>query len=216
VLCQLSLRTFSDSLRSCRPSSFRSFTPFASGSGRAPCCTWKSSRSDISSSWSIVPAVHGFASSLLIVCWRPGCRSDCAASARHSMSCSQRPCLAAARLSPGRFTYRSRQTTVVPRHLPFKQCAARPSDSHRSSTCKVKIEAWRVDYNQRRLRSLLGHLTSASFGVRHVESRPLPLSRTSQRVTATRTPTGREEIATSIRATLGVRRQFDERQTWSH
>jgi transposase InsO family protein len=62
VLRRLRLQAFSDSLQSCRPSSSRSFTPFASWSGRAPCCTWKSSLSDTSSPSSIDRGARVFAS----------------------------------------------------------------------------------------------------------------------------------------------------------
>jgi hypothetical protein len=49
MLRRLRLRVLSDSLQSWRPSSSRSFTPFASWSGRALHCTWKSSHFDTSS-----------------------------------------------------------------------------------------------------------------------------------------------------------------------
>jgi Integrase core domain len=58
VLRRLRLRAFSDSLRSWRPLSSRFFTPFASWSDRAPRCTWKSSRFDISPPSSIDRGAH--------------------------------------------------------------------------------------------------------------------------------------------------------------
>ena len=48
TLRRLRLRAFSDSLTSCRLSSFRCSTRSDLSSGRAPRCTWKSSRSDTS------------------------------------------------------------------------------------------------------------------------------------------------------------------------
>lgn len=75
--------------------------------------------------------IHG--STIRCACDSPG-HANCEGPARTPRrSASDRARVAAARLSPGRFTHPSRQTSVVPRHFPFKQCAARPSDSHRSS-----------------------------------------------------------------------------------
>jgi hypothetical protein len=61
VLRGLRLRAFSDSLQSCRPSSFRCFTHSGSSSGHASRCTWKSrSPTPVSRRESITPPTSSF------------------------------------------------------------------------------------------------------------------------------------------------------------
>jgi hypothetical protein len=90
VLRRLGFRAFSDSLQSCRPSSFRCSTRCDVSSSRASRCIWKSSRSATSWPSSIDRVARVFASRRPIESFGHGSRTPGPAGTRPFTSSSQR------------------------------------------------------------------------------------------------------------------------------